>query len=87
MGAQRVRSYSLLAKSIHWAFIGVFAYAVINQIDEVEELERQLDEAREDVKKAVKQGFDALCDGGYCPITFDEFWDRSEFNKLKEKGE
>ena len=29
----------MLAKSIHWAFIGVFAYAVINQIDEVEELE------------------------------------------------
>ena len=39
MGAQRVRSYSLLAKCMHWAFIGVFAYAVINQVDEVEELE------------------------------------------------
>ena len=39
MGAQRVRSYSLLAKCLHWAFIGVFAYAVINQVDEVEELE------------------------------------------------
>ena len=24
---------------MHWAFIGVFAYAVINQVDEVEELE------------------------------------------------
>ena len=39
MGAHRVRSYSLLAKCMHWAFIGVFAYAVINQVDEVEELE------------------------------------------------
>ena len=39
MGAQRVRSYSLLAKSMHWAFIVIFAYAVINQVDEVEELE------------------------------------------------
>ena len=39
MGAQSVRSYSLLAKCMHWAFIGVFAYAVINQVDEVEELE------------------------------------------------
>ena len=39
MGAQRVRSYSLLAKCLHWAFIGVFAYAVINQVDEVKELE------------------------------------------------
>ena len=39
MGAQSVRSYSLLAKFMHWAFIGVFAYAVINQVDEVEELE------------------------------------------------
>ena len=39
MGAQSVRSYSLLAKCLHWAFIGVFAYAVINQVDEVEELE------------------------------------------------
>ena len=39
MGAQRVRSYSLLAKYMHWAFIGIFAYAVINQVDEVEELE------------------------------------------------
>ena len=35
----KVRSYSLLAKFMHWAFIGVFAYAVINQVDEVEELE------------------------------------------------
>ena len=39
MGAQRVRSYSLLAKCMHWAFMGIFAYAVINQVDEVEELE------------------------------------------------
>ena len=39
MGAQRVRSYSLLAKCMHWAFIGIFAYAVINQVDEVEELD------------------------------------------------
>ena len=39
MGAQSVRSYSLLAKCMHWTFIGVFAYAVINQVDEVEELE------------------------------------------------
>ena len=39
MGTQSVRSYSLLAKCMHWAFIGVFAYAVINQVDEVEELE------------------------------------------------
>ena len=39
MGAQSVRSYSLLAKCMHWAFIGVFAYAVINAVDEVEELE------------------------------------------------
>ena len=39
MGAQSVRSYSLLAKCMHWAFIGVFAYAVINAVDEVEVLE------------------------------------------------
>jgi len=50
----------------------------------IDVLERQLAEAREEVKKAVKQGFDAMCDGGFCPITFDEFWARSEFNKLKE---
>ena len=28
-----------MAKFIHWAFIGVFAIGVINQVDEVEELE------------------------------------------------
>ena len=33
------RSYSFMAKFIHWAFIGVFAIGVINQVDEVEELE------------------------------------------------
>lgn len=38
MVAQTVRSYNLMAKTLHWAFIGVFAYGVINQIDEVEEL-------------------------------------------------
>ena len=58
----------------------------LKQIDgkKIKSLERQLAEAREEVKKAVKQGFDAMCDGGFCPITFDEFWARSEFNKLKE---
>ena len=34
-----VRSYSFMAKFMHWAFIGVFAFGVINQVDEVEELE------------------------------------------------
>ena len=38
MVAQTVRSYNLMAKTLHWVFIGVFAYGVINQIDEVEEL-------------------------------------------------
>ena len=33
------RSYSFMAKFIHWAFIGVFAIGVINQVDEVEEFE------------------------------------------------
>lgn len=33
------RSCSFMAKFIHWAFIGVFAIGVINQVDEVEELE------------------------------------------------
>ena len=33
------RSYSVMAKFIHWAFIGVLAIGVINQVDEVEELE------------------------------------------------
>ena len=33
------RSYSPMAKFLHWAFIGVFAYGVINQVDEVGELE------------------------------------------------
>lgn len=36
---QTVRSYSSMAKFVHWAFIGVFAFGVINQVDEVEELE------------------------------------------------
>ena len=39
MGKQTSRSYSPTAKLLHWAFIGVFAYGVINQVDEVEELE------------------------------------------------
>ena len=56
-------------------------------LETCEDLETQLAETREDVKKAVKQGFDALCGGGFCPITFDEFWARSEFNRLKEKGD
>ena len=34
-----VRSYSFMAKFMHWAFIGVFAFGVIDQVDEVEELE------------------------------------------------
>ena len=34
-----VRSYSFMAKFMHWAFIGVFAFGVINQVDEVEDLE------------------------------------------------
>jgi len=34
-----VRTYSFMAKFMHWAFIGVFAFGVINQVDEVEELE------------------------------------------------
>ena len=34
-----VRSYSFVAKFMHWAFIGVFVFGVINQVDEVEELE------------------------------------------------
>ena len=34
-----VRSYSFMAKFMHWAFIAVFAYGVVNQVDEVEELE------------------------------------------------
>ena len=38
-GRQTSRSYSPTAKLLHWAFIGVFAYGVINQVDEVEELE------------------------------------------------
>ena len=38
MGVQIVRSYNLMAKILHWAFIGVFAFGVVNQIDEVEEL-------------------------------------------------
>ncbi|MBC8149663.1 MAG: cytochrome b/b6 domain-containing protein [Bacteroidetes bacterium] len=38
-GAQMVGSYSFMATFMHWAFIGVFAFGVINQVDEVEELE------------------------------------------------
>ena len=33
------RVYSPTAKWMHWAFIAVFAYGVINQVDEVEEFE------------------------------------------------
>ena len=33
------RVYSPAAKWMHWAFIAVFVYGVINQVDEVEELE------------------------------------------------
>ena len=34
-----VRSYGGMAKFMHWAFIAVFAFGVVNQVDEVEELE------------------------------------------------
>ena len=34
-----VRSYGFIGKFMHWAFIGVFAFGVINQVDEVQELE------------------------------------------------
>ena len=34
-----VRSYRFTAKFLHWTFIAVFAFGVINQVDEVEELE------------------------------------------------
>ena len=34
-----IRTYSFTARFMHWAFIGVFAFGVINQVDEVEELE------------------------------------------------
>ncbi len=37
--AHRIRPYSLMAKFMHWTFIGVFAFGVINQVDEVDELE------------------------------------------------
>ena len=33
------RPYSFVAKFLHWAFVGVFAFGVVNQVDEVEELE------------------------------------------------
>ena len=36
---KKSRVYSPAAKWMHWAFIAVFAYGVINQVDEVEELE------------------------------------------------
>jgi len=63
------------------------SYAKICKYEDVKHLERQLAEAREDVKKAVKQNFDALCDGVSCSFTFDEYWARCEFNKLKEEGD
>lgn len=34
-----VDSHSSMAKMIHWGFILVFAYGLLNQVDEVEELE------------------------------------------------
>ena len=34
-----VRSYRFTAKFSHWTFIAVFAFGVINQVEEVEELE------------------------------------------------
>ena len=34
-----VRPYSFMAKFLHWGFIVFFAYGVINQVDEVEELQ------------------------------------------------
>ena len=34
-----VRPYGFMAKFLHWAFIVVFVYGVINQVDEVEELQ------------------------------------------------
>ena len=36
---KKSRVYSPAAKWMHWAFIAVFVYGVINQVDEVEELE------------------------------------------------
>ena len=39
MGDEMVRPYGFMAKFLHWAFIVVFAYGVINQVDEVEELQ------------------------------------------------
>lgn len=35
----KVGAHSTIAKFIHWAFIGVFAFGVSKQVDEVEELE------------------------------------------------
>ena len=37
--AKNLRVYSPIAKWMHWGFIPVFGYGVINQVDEVEELE------------------------------------------------
>ena len=34
-----VRSYSFMARCMHWMFIGVFAYGVVNQVDEIGELD------------------------------------------------
>ena len=36
------RSYSFMAKLMHWTFPGVFVYGVLIAVDEVEELERDL---------------------------------------------
>ena len=35
---KQLRIYSPTAKWMHWGFIAVFAYGVIKQVDEVEEL-------------------------------------------------
>lgn len=37
--APRIIPHSFMAKSAHWGFLVVFAYGVIKQVDEVEELE------------------------------------------------
>lgn len=36
---EAVSPHSFTAKVIHWGFIGVFAYALSKQLDELEELE------------------------------------------------
>lgn len=35
----KIASHSLMAKISHWGFIGIFAYVLTKQVDEVEELE------------------------------------------------